>query len=108
MSKIINNYSNALRLSDESLVKEISEKFGVKAVVSRNDDRLFIGLSHYESCFFLMKKLRWDFDYSVHKKGEIYIIDIANCDVENFSEETHRVKVKKASQLFDNSNAHLL
>jgi hypothetical protein len=123
MSEIIRNYKKALKLNNEQLQLEILENFGIKSIITRNENRLYIGVSHYESCFTLMRKLRWDFDYCVHKKGEIYIIDISNSEVENF-EENRRLnrsvetvfdvsnfkttKVKTASLLFDNSNAHLI
>lgn len=123
MSEIIRNYQKALKLNNEQLQLEISENFGIKAIISRNENRIYIGISHYESCFTLMRKLRWDFDYCVHKKGEIYIIDISHLEVENF-EENRRLnrsietvfdfsnftekKVKTASHLFDSSNAHLI
>jgi hypothetical protein len=76
MSNLVNNYSYALKLTDAELSKEIIENFGIKALITRDKERLYIGVSHHESCFSLMRKLRWDFDYSVHKKGNIYIIDI--------------------------------
>lgn len=123
MSEIIRNYQKALKLNNEQLQLEILENFGINAIITRNDNRLYIGVSHYESCFTLMRKLRWDFDYCVHKKGEIYIIDISHLEVENF-EENRRLNrsvetvfdvsnfternIKTASQLFDNSNAHLI
>ena len=123
MSEIIRNYQKALKLNNEQLQLEILENFGIKAIISRNENRMYIGVSHYESCFTLMRKLRWDFDYCVHKKGEIYIIDISHLEVENFEENRRlnrsietvfdvsnftETKVKTASHLFDNSNAHLL
>lgn len=80
MSIIINNYGNALRLNNDKLSKEILDNFGIKTIVSRNEDQLFIAMNHYGSCFTLMTKLRWEFDYSVHKKGEVYIICINNVD----------------------------
>lgn len=123
MSEIIRNYKKALELNNEHLELEILENFGIKTIISRNKNRMYIAVSHYESCFTLIRKLRWNFDYCVHKKGEIYIIDISNLEVEDF-EENRRLnrtiekvldvssftekKVKTASQLFDNSNAHLL
>lgn len=117
MSEIIRNYQKALKLNNEQLQLEILENFGIKAIISRNENRMYIGVSHYESCFTLMRKLRWDFDYCVHKKGEIYIIDISHLEVENFNENRRlnrsietifdvsdftETKVKTASQLFDN------
>lgn len=123
MSEIIRNYKKALELNNEHLELEILENFGIKTIISRNKNRMYIAVSHYESCFTLMRKLRWNFDYCVHKKGEIYIIDISNLEVEDFEENRRlngpiervfdvssftETKVKKASQLFDSSNAHLL
>jgi hypothetical protein len=94
MSEIIRNYQKALKLNNEQLQLEILENFGIKSIITRNDNRLYIGVSHYESCFTLMRKLRWDFDYCVHKKGEIYIIDISHLEVENF-EENRRLNRSK-------------
>lgn len=119
MSEIIRNYQKALKLNNEQLQLEILENFGIKAIISRNENRMYIGVSHYESCFTLMRKLRWDFDYCVHKKGEIYIIYISHLEVENFEENRRlnrsietvlmfdvlnftETKVKTASHLFYN------
>lgn len=95
MELIINNYQNALLFECSDLEKGIEESFGIKTIISKNDDKLYVAITHYQSCFTLMTKLRWDFDYSVHKKVNLYIIDISHCDVDSNLEEAHRIKFKK-------------
>lgn len=92
MDYIINNYQNALTLKCSDLEKGIEENFGIKTFISKEENKLYIGITHYQSCFTLMTKLRWDFDYSVYKKGDLYIINIKNYS---------KIKMKKASNLFE-------
>jgi len=102
MSEIIRNYQKALKLNNKQLEIEILNTFGIKSIIKRNQNRMYIAVSHHGSCFTLMEKLRWDFNYSVHKKGEIYIIDISNLEVENF-QENKRIN-RSIETIFETSN----
>ena len=49
---------------------------GLKVSVIKENNRLLIALQSYQSCFRLMERLHWDFDFSVHKKNKHYIVEI--------------------------------
>jgi hypothetical protein len=75
MSNVI-EYKNTLTLSNKQLESVICDNFGIKTIIDRNDSFLFIMLEHHDSCFTLMRKLRWTFEYEVYKKLDNYIIKI--------------------------------
>jgi hypothetical protein len=49
---------------------------GLKVEVVKKENSTFILLQSYQSCFRLMERLHWDFDFSVHKKNNKYIIEL--------------------------------
>lgn len=75
MSNLI-EYKNTLTLSNKQLESLICNNFGIKTTIDRNDNFFLIMLEHYDSCFTLMRKLRWTFEYEVYKKLDNYIIKI--------------------------------
>lgn len=69
-------YKNTLTLSNKQLESVICDNFGIKTIIYKNDNFLLIMLEHHDSCFTLMRKLRWNFEYGVYKKLDNYIIKI--------------------------------
>jgi len=75
MSNVI-EYKNTLMLSNKQLESIICNNFGIKTIIKRNEHHILIILEHHDSCFTLMRKLRWTFKYEVYKKIDNYIIKI--------------------------------
>jgi len=69
-------YKNTLTLSNKQLESVICDNFGIKTTIDRNENFVLIMLEHHDSCFTLMRKLRWTFEYEVYKKLDNYIIKI--------------------------------
>jgi len=69
-------YENLKGLSTNKIESLILENIGIKCLVKRTDNKLLIMCQTYRSCFNIMEKIRYDFDYSVHKKGNYYLLEI--------------------------------
>lgn len=69
-------YSHLSLLAPNEIETLVLDTLGIKATVKRANGKTLIMVEHYNSCFEVMKKLRFDFDYSVHKKGKKYIFEI--------------------------------
>lgn len=69
-------YENLKGLATNKIESLILENIGIKCLVKRTDDKLLIMCQTYRSCFNIMEKIRYDFDYSVHKKGNYYLLEI--------------------------------
>lgn len=78
MSKAITILKSELEWIAPKAVEEmISNTCGIKAAVKRGEDnRLLICLQHHDSAFEIMRRLRLDFDYSLHKRGKLYLIEL--------------------------------
>jgi hypothetical protein len=68
--------NDLLLLAPLEIEEQIITILGLKVCVKKENDRLFIALQSYQSCFRLMERLHWDFDFSVHKKDKKYIIEL--------------------------------
>ena len=69
-------YENLKGLATNKIESLILENIGIKCLVKRKDNKLLIMCQTYKSCFNIMEKIRYDFDYSVHKKGNYYLLEI--------------------------------
>jgi len=69
-------YENLKGLATNKIESLILENIGIKCLVKRKDNKLLIMCQTYRSCFNIMEKIRYDFDYSVHKKGNYYLLEI--------------------------------
>jgi len=69
-------YENLKGLATNKIESLILENIGIKCLVKRTDNKLLIMCQTYRSCFNIMEKIRYDFDYSVHKKGNYYLLEI--------------------------------
>ena len=69
-------YENLKGLATNKIELLILENIGIKCLVKRIDNKLLIMCQTYRSCFNIMEKIRYDFDYSVHKKGNYYLLEI--------------------------------
>ena len=69
-------YENLKGLATNKIESLILENIGIKCLVKRTDNKLLIMCQNYRSCFNIMEKIRYDFDYSVHKKGNYYLLEI--------------------------------
>lgn len=69
-------YENFKGLATSEIESIILENIGIKCLVKRTDNKLLIMCQTYRSCFNIMEKIRYDFDYSVHKKGNYYLLEI--------------------------------
>lgn len=65
-----------LTLAPLEIEQQIGVILGLKVSVIKENNRLFIYLLSYQSCFRLMERLHFDFDFSVHKKNKNYIVEI--------------------------------
>jgi hypothetical protein len=70
------NKNEVLKLAPAEIEGLIIESLGLKVEVLKKNNKTFIALRSYQSCFRLMERLHWDFDFSVHKKDRKYIIEI--------------------------------
>ena len=73
---LITRRNEILQLAPKEIEALIVDNLGLKVEVFKKDDKTFILLQSYQSCFRLMERLHWDFDFSVHKKNRKYIIEI--------------------------------
>lgn len=69
-------YESLKGLETNKIESLILEDIGIKCLVKRNENKLLIICQTYRSCFNIMEKIRYDFDYSVHKKGSYYLLEI--------------------------------
>ena len=65
-----------LQLAPQEIEGLIIDSLELKVEVVKKENSTFILLQSYQSCFRLMERLRWDFDFSVHKKNNKYIIEL--------------------------------
>lgn len=70
------NKNDLLTLAPLEIEERIINILGLKVSVIKENGRLLIALQSYHSCFRLMERLHWDFDFSVHKKNKNYIVEI--------------------------------
>lgn len=68
--------NDLLLLAPLEIEEQVIVILGLKVSVKKENNRLFIALQSYQSCFKLMERLHWDFDFSVHKKNKHYIVEI--------------------------------
>jgi hypothetical protein len=54
----------------------ILEHTGIKVLAKKENGKLYLICSAHRSCYNIMEKLRYDFDFSVHKKGNYYLLEI--------------------------------
>jgi len=73
---LITKRNEILQLAPKEIEVLIINSLGLKVEVIKNENSTFILLQSYQSCFRLMERLHWDFDFSVHKKDRKYIIEI--------------------------------
>lgn len=77
MQSLIKKKKNdLLTLAPLEIEEQIIKILGLKVSVIKENNRLLIALQSYQSCFRLMERLHWDFDFSVHKKNKNYIVEI--------------------------------
>ena len=72
----ITKRNEILQLAPQEIEGLIIDSLGLKVEVIKKENTTFILLQSYQSCFRLMERLHWDFDFSVHKKDKKYIIEI--------------------------------
>jgi len=75
-SLTLKNKNNLLSLNTTEIEEIVLSVLGIKTVVKKENERLYIQLQSYQSCFKLMERLHFDFDFSVHKRNRLYIIEI--------------------------------
>lgn len=63
-------------LQPAKLEQLIEEKIGIGVQVKADGGKLFILCHHHGSCYELMKRMIWDFDYTIHKRGKKYLFEI--------------------------------
>jgi adenylate cyclase class IV len=68
--------NDLLSLNTIEIEEMVLTILGIKTVVKKENEKLYIQLQSYQSCFKLMERLHFDFDFSVHKRNRIYIIEI--------------------------------
>lgn len=73
---LITKRNEILQLAPKEIEVLIIDSLGLKVEVIKKENSTFILLQSYQSCFRLMERLHWDFDFSVHKKDRKYIIEI--------------------------------
>lgn len=76
MQKLITKRNEILQLAPQEIEELIIQSLGLKVEVIKKENSTFILLQSYQSCFRLMERLHWDFDFTVHKKEKKYIIEI--------------------------------
>lgn len=72
----ITKRNQIIQLAPKQIEGLIIDNLGLKVEVIKNKKNTFILLQSYQSCFRLMERLHWDFDFSVHKKSNKYIIEL--------------------------------
>ena len=73
---LITKRNEILQLAPKEIEVLIIDNLGLKVEVIKKENKTFILSQSYQSCFRLMERLHWDFDFSVHKKDKKYIIEI--------------------------------
>jgi hypothetical protein len=73
---LITKKNEILQLHPQEIEELIINILGLKVKVFKNKNKTFILLQSYQSCFRLMERLHWDFEFSVHKKNNKYIIEL--------------------------------
>ena len=73
---LITKRNEIIQLAPKEIEVLIIDNLGLKVEVIKKENKTFILLQSYQSCFRLMERLHWDFDFSVHKKDKKYIIEI--------------------------------
>lgn len=68
--------NDLLSLNTTEIEEVVLSILGIKTIVKKENNNLYIQLQSYQSCFILMERLHFDFDFSVHKRDKIYIIEI--------------------------------
>jgi hypothetical protein len=68
--------NDLLLLAPLEIQEQIGFILGLKVSVIKENNKLFISLLSYQSCFRLMERLHWDFDFSVHKRNKHYVVEI--------------------------------
>lgn len=76
MQSLIVEKTEILKLSAIEIEEIVLISLGLKVEVVKNENKTFVLLKSYQSCFRLMERLHWDFEFSVHKKDKKYIIEI--------------------------------
>lgn len=77
MKSLIKKKKNdLLTLTSLEIEEQIINILGLKVSVIKENNRLLIALQSYQSCFRLMERLHYDFDFSVYKKGKNYLVEI--------------------------------
>jgi len=67
---------NLLELNKNEIEFLIIENLGLKVEVIKKENKILILLQNNKSCFRLMEKLHYDFNFIVHKQGKKYIIEL--------------------------------
>ena len=70
------NLNEIIQLAPKEIEVLIIDNLGLKVEVIKKENKTFILLQSYQSCFRLMERLHWHSDFSVHKKDKKYIIEI--------------------------------
>ena len=70
------NKNEILKLTPTEIQVLILDNLGLKVGVINKNNKIFIALLSYQSCFRLMERLHWDCDFIVHKKDKKYIIEL--------------------------------
>lgn len=73
---ILKKRNDILSLNTTEMEEIVLSVLGIKTIVKKDNGNLYIQLQSYQSCFRLMERLHFDFDFSVHKRNKIYIIEI--------------------------------
>ena len=73
---LITKRNEILQLAPQEIEMLIIDSLGLKVEVIKKYNSTFILLQSYQSCFRLMERLHWGFDFSVHKKNNKYIIEL--------------------------------
>ena len=73
---IITKRNEILQLAPQEIEGLIINILGLKVEVIKENNNTFILLQSYQSCFRLMERLHWDFDFKVYKKNNKYIIEL--------------------------------
>jgi hypothetical protein len=65
-----------LLLSTKEIEHNILHGMGIGVIAKRKEGKLYLKVEHHNACFEIMKVLKFDFDYRIHKVGKNYIIEI--------------------------------
>lgn len=76
MQNLTTKKNKISKLSPEEIEAIIIDNLGIKVKVIKNVNFTFILLDSYKSCFTIMERFHWHFDFTVHKKNNKYIIKL--------------------------------